>query len=266
MSDVVCEVCGMGTARHETTNEPLEYRGQTKEFALHGHVCDVCHTEYATAEDMRLNKRIKVAFEKEVDGLLSGREVKAIRERLGVTQAQAGTLFGGGPVAFCKYENDELAQSAPMDNVLRIVNAVPEAWSFLVSRCSDPVVREKVLGANVASQAPVHWIKPTTVSSIAVAQAMAARVGERLERSHLSHPPLHPVVTTLLLEPTSTFAARPEPKARRYSLSGHTRGRAWCEIREELGGDEPGWEHGQDNHGVSWTDAVTVVDELRTTH
>ena len=266
MSDVVCEVCGMGTARHETTNEPLEYRGQTKEFALHGHVCDVCHTEYATAEDMRLNKRIKVAFEKEVDGLLSGREVRAIRERLGVTQAQAGMLFGGGPVAFCKYENDEVAQSAPMDNVLRIVNAVPEAWNFLVSRCTDPVVREKIVGPDVATPTTAYAIKAPTFSSIEVAQAMAARVGERLERWNLNHPKVHGGAITLLLEPTSRLAARPEPRAKRYSFSGHTRGRAWCEIREELGGDEPGWEHGQESHAVPWTDAVTVVDELGTTH
>lgn len=256
----------MGTARHETTNEPLEYRGQTREFALHGHVCDVCHTEYATAEDMRLNKRIKVAFEKEVDGLLSGREVKAIRERLGVTQAQAGTLFGGGPVAFCKYENDDLAQSAPMDKLLRIVDAVPQAWRFLVVQCSDPVVRQKLSGVQPAAQRAAYGVEPTLVSSTAVAQAMAVRINDRLERWDLNHPVLHRDSTVLILETAPAFSAHPEPKAKRYSFSGHTRARAWREIREELGGDEPGWEHGEDSHAAPWTDAVTVVDELRTTH
>ncbi len=122
------------------TDESLEYRGHVKQFALHGHICDTCGTDFATAEDLRANKRIKVAFDKEVDGLLTGAQVKAIREDVGLTQAQAAALFGGGPVAFSKYENDEVVQSVAMDRLLRVAAEVPAAVPVLAKISGDPSV------------------------------------------------------------------------------------------------------------------------------
>ena len=49
-----------------------------------------------------------------------------------LTQAQAAKLFGGGPVAFSKYENDDVAQSEAMDTLLRLVRRSPEAFWALV--------------------------------------------------------------------------------------------------------------------------------------
>jgi transcriptional regulator with XRE-family HTH domain len=69
---------------------------------------------------------------KRVDGLLSGSQISEIRAKYKVTQAQAAKLFGGGPVAFSKYENDDVAQSAAMDNLLKLVEANESAFWTLV--------------------------------------------------------------------------------------------------------------------------------------
>jgi HTH-type transcriptional regulator/antitoxin MqsA len=58
----------------------------------------------------RDNKRAMLAFKKQVADLLTGFELKALRQRLGVIQAQAAVIFGGGPVAFSKYESDDVMQ------------------------------------------------------------------------------------------------------------------------------------------------------------
>jgi HTH-type transcriptional regulator/antitoxin MqsA len=60
-----------------------------------------------------------VAFKKEVDGLLTGAQVRALRERLGINQSEAAKIFGGGLVAFSKYESDDVSQSEAMDKLLR---------------------------------------------------------------------------------------------------------------------------------------------------
>ena len=64
------------------------------------------------------------------------RQVKAyavlLRKQYKITQAQAAQLFGGGPVAFSKYENDDVAQSEAMDTLLRLVRRSPEAFWALV--------------------------------------------------------------------------------------------------------------------------------------
>ena len=73
-----------------------------------------------------------MAFRKRVDGLLTGAEITALRKQYNLTQGQAARLFGGGPVAFSKYENDDVAQSESMDNLLRLVRRSPEAFWELV--------------------------------------------------------------------------------------------------------------------------------------
>lgn len=46
-----------------------------------------------------------------------------MRRAAHLTQEQAGALFGGGPVAFSKYENDDLIPDEAMANLLRLAIA-----------------------------------------------------------------------------------------------------------------------------------------------
>ena len=73
-----------------------------------------------------------MAFRKSVDSLLTGAEITALRAKYQLTQAQAARLFGGGPVAFSKYENDDVAQSEAMDALLRLVRRSEVAFWELV--------------------------------------------------------------------------------------------------------------------------------------
>ncbi|HEC06256.1 MAG TPA: type II toxin-antitoxin system MqsA family antitoxin, partial [Thiolapillus brandeum] len=95
-----------------------------------------------------------VAFKKQVDGLLSGAEVRALREKLGLSQADAAKVFGGGPVAFSKYESDDVAQSEAMDKLLRLAAEIPAAFEVLAQRMDaapvvSPVDWEEVRGWSV---------------------------------------------------------------------------------------------------------------------
>ena len=60
-------------------------------------------------------------------------EIRSIRERLGLTQAEAGELIGGGPRAFTKYETGTVKPSAAVINLLRLLEANPEARSALIA-------------------------------------------------------------------------------------------------------------------------------------
>ncbi len=117
----LCPICGEGHVTHVLDQEPATYKGQTKMLPLSHLQCDMCTSDFAGLEESRANKRAMLAFRKEVDGLLTGAEVKALRERYKINQTQAARLFGGGPVAFSKYENDDVVQSEAMDKLLRLV-------------------------------------------------------------------------------------------------------------------------------------------------
>ncbi len=130
----VCPVCGEGGLQPQVGKNPVEYKGVNKEINLHYSVCDACGSEQSAAVQLRQNKRAMVAFKKQVDGLLSGAEVRVLRQQLGLSQAEAAQVFGGGPVAFSKYESDDVAQSEAMDKLLCLADEVPVAFELLLRR------------------------------------------------------------------------------------------------------------------------------------
>ena len=109
-----------------------EYKGHRAELPSHYKQCDTCTSDFAGMAESKQNKRIVMAFRKQVEGLLTGDEITALRKQYQLTQAQAAKLFGGGPVAFSKYENDDVAQSEAMDTLLRLIRRSPAAFWALV--------------------------------------------------------------------------------------------------------------------------------------
>ena len=128
----LCAICGEGHITAQVRAVETEYKGIKSLLPMHYQLCDTCTSDYAGMAESKLNKRIVMAFRKQVDGLLTGDEITALRKQYKITQAQAARLFGGGPVAFSKYENDDVAQSEAMDTLLRLVRRSPEAFWALV--------------------------------------------------------------------------------------------------------------------------------------
>ncbi|MGU9958233.1 MAG: type II toxin-antitoxin system MqsA family antitoxin [Arenicellales bacterium WSBS_2016_MAG_OTU3] len=143
-----CPICEEGVLTHHNDVEEQEYRGQTRSIAFVYSECSACGSEQANAAQARANKRAMLAFKKEVDGLLTGQEIKALRKRYHLTQAQADSIFGGGPVAFSKYESDDVMQSEPMDNLLRVAREIPHAVVWLAQRAGEQDVVTNLVRKN----------------------------------------------------------------------------------------------------------------------
>ncbi len=58
-------------------------------------------------------------------------QIRVIREGLGLSQREAGSLLGGGPNAFAKYESGTLAPAAALANLLLVLRDNPAALSTL---------------------------------------------------------------------------------------------------------------------------------------
>lgn len=140
----LCRICGEGELTPQLHKNRVEYNGSTSELDLHLSVCDVCGSEQINAVQLRNNRRAMMAFQKKADGFLEGAEVRAIRERLGINQAAASKIFGGGPVAFSKYESDDVRQSEAMDKLLRLAAELPAAFELLARRAGIQAVLSEV--------------------------------------------------------------------------------------------------------------------------
>lgn len=128
---MVCDLCQEGTLEVKQGLNTVTYKNNTRKLSASFCECDVCGVEMTLPEQTRDNKRRMTAFKKEVDGLLTGFEVRALRERLGLTQAEAAKVFGGGVVAFSKYENDDVSQSEAMDKLMRLADCFPQVLEKL---------------------------------------------------------------------------------------------------------------------------------------
>jgi HTH-type transcriptional regulator/antitoxin MqsA len=144
----LCPLCGEGHVTLQVEQVENEYKGQKALLPQHFKQCNHCGSDFAGAAEAKLNKRALMAWRKQVDGLLTGREITALRTQYKLTQAQAAQLFGGGPVAFSKYENDDVAQSEAMDTLLRVVRRSAEAFRALLEEKGMPEVSAEVAQTN----------------------------------------------------------------------------------------------------------------------
>jgi len=135
----ICPICAEGALLPDEKMVDFNIKGAAVQVPQHLHWCDTCGVEFATDEDTRLNARAFRSAELSAEGRLVGSDIKAIRKNLGFTQEIAGKVFGGGPVAFCKYEKDDLSPSEPMDNLLWIIQKYPHIAYELAERHCVPL-------------------------------------------------------------------------------------------------------------------------------
>ncbi len=117
-----CKACGEGILTQKNRIREIPYKDtilKVKEVLFE---CEECGAQPSTTSLMRDHRRAITAAKKQYDELLSGQKIRKIREDLGIDQAEAHQLFGGGPTAFSKYENNDVIQSESMDTLLRLVH------------------------------------------------------------------------------------------------------------------------------------------------
>jgi HTH-type transcriptional regulator/antitoxin MqsA len=121
----VCPETGKPMVR-DTRPMEISYKGQSTTIDMPGWYCHESGESIHTAEDMKVSDAALKELRLQVENLLKPQEVKRIRTKIGLTQREAGTILGGGPNAFQKYEQDTVTVSKPMSNLLRVLERHPE--------------------------------------------------------------------------------------------------------------------------------------------
>ncbi len=128
MSTRICPECGTPDGMRAFHGETLQIEHQGLRDQVHelsGWRCRVCGTEildgdgaerYAAASD-ELVRRAREELRN---------EIRRIRRKLGLSQAQAARLTGGGHNAFSRYERGEVQPLPAVINLFRILDRHPE--------------------------------------------------------------------------------------------------------------------------------------------
>ena len=130
-----CPVCDFARAEEREYADVVEQgRRRTVVAGLRHFVCPECDAVFSNAAQSRRNLvRTQLALNEEPRFLAPGAIVQ-LRERLCLTQRECARLFGGGTNAFSKYENGEVTQSEPMDNLLWLAGNYPGVVGALAQR------------------------------------------------------------------------------------------------------------------------------------
>jgi len=142
----ICPLCGVGKLVEHRDERQSEIDGYkiVIQGLLHSE-CAECSEHVTTPDQSRHNKRIisdaraRAVVERDRLQRLSPADILRIRKKLGLTQALAARVFGGGANAFSKYENAEVVPSDGMERLLRLADSVPAAGNWLLQRAGLPV-------------------------------------------------------------------------------------------------------------------------------
>ncbi|WP_018264020.1 type II toxin-antitoxin system MqsA family antitoxin [Methylobacterium sp. WSM2598] len=121
----LCPVSGQPMVR-DVRPFTISYKGHKRTFDMPGWYCDASGESIHTRADMKVSDRELATLKAEVEHLATPAEVVVLRKRLGLSQAKAAELIGGGPRSFQKYESGEVSTSRAMTNLLRVLARHPE--------------------------------------------------------------------------------------------------------------------------------------------
>ncbi len=123
-----CGACGSGRGMTRFTNESfiVSHAGvKTKVEGLSGYRCVECDE---VAFDARSARRYADAGDELVlrNRARQSKEFRRIRRKLGLSQAAAARITGGGHNAFSRYERGEAAPLEAVINLFRLLDKHPE--------------------------------------------------------------------------------------------------------------------------------------------
>lgn len=136
MAEQICPETGHPMVR-DVRPMAIKYKGHSIEVEMPGWYCEHCGEGVHTGKDMLVSDRALNRLKAAVDGLLLPEVVKRIRKRLKLTQRDAGTIIGGGPNAFQKYESGDVLVSKAVVSALLLLDDHPEGLAVLKSREAD---------------------------------------------------------------------------------------------------------------------------------
>ena len=132
--DRFCPHCKTATRVHDVTKaETLPVRGEPIKYTAHLYRCEICGKDFASEEQEERNFQEAYDVYRQRHNLLPPAQIRAIRNKYGLSQTNFSLLLGWGEITVHRYENGALPDTAHNE---------------LLVLLDDPRNAEKILGLN----------------------------------------------------------------------------------------------------------------------
>ena len=131
LADNACPQCGTPMREKQGV---LKFPVNGEEIALSGspHLsCPKCHEVVLRFDDARKLRHRALEDYRQKYGLLSADDIRSIRERFGLTQAELARLLRLGANTISRWEAARNVQTASMDVFLRMIRDIPGTLAYL---------------------------------------------------------------------------------------------------------------------------------------
>ena len=123
-----CPACG-GMMRRKVMNETVSFQDHSLSYEQPGWRCEACDEGVLEGPDNAFHDAaLHEVMARAKGSPISPLTIRAAREAVGLSQREAGRVFGGGPTAFYKYETAKAVPSEGMANLLRLALERPELF------------------------------------------------------------------------------------------------------------------------------------------
>ena len=131
--------------RRVTKLETLPVMGEPVEYQAHVCRCSVCGGEYATTEQEEENFKTAYYIYRQRHNLLTPEQIRAIREKYGLSQRNFSRLLGWGDITVHRYESGALQDTAYNVMLVLIDDPLNALKVFMLNRSNlAPGVAEKL--------------------------------------------------------------------------------------------------------------------------
>ena len=131
LADNACPECGTPMReKHGSLKFPVN--GEEIAVAESPHlICPKCHEVVLRFDDARRLRHRALEIYRQKYGLLSADDIRSIRERFGLTQAELARLLRLGANTISRWEAARNVQTASMDMLLRMIRDLPGSLEYL---------------------------------------------------------------------------------------------------------------------------------------
>jgi putative zinc finger/helix-turn-helix YgiT family protein len=131
LPDDACPGCGT-PMREKRGKLKLPVNGQEITVPETTHLsCPKCHEVVLRSADARRLRQRALEIYRGKYGLLSAEDIRSIRERFGLTQAELARLLRLGGNTMSRWEAGRNVQTAAMDMLLRMIRDLPGSLDYL---------------------------------------------------------------------------------------------------------------------------------------
>ena len=131
LPDDACPECGSPMSEKKGRLK-LPVNGEEIAVAGSPHMsCPKCHEVVLRLDDARKLRQRALEMYRQMYGLLSADEIRSIRERFGLTQAELARLLRLGANTISRWEVGRNVQTASMDMLLRVIRDLPGSLDYL---------------------------------------------------------------------------------------------------------------------------------------